>query len=86
MVNAALDGKLDDVPTWRDPVFGVEVPERCPGVPPEVLRPRETWPDGAAYDAQAAKLAAMFNENFASFRDEVTETVAAAGPRVERPV
>ena len=82
MVNAALDGKLDDVPTWRDPVFGVEVPESCPGVPPEVLRPRDTWPDGAAYDAQARKLAGMFHENFSKYADEVSEAVRNAGPAV----
>jgi phosphoenolpyruvate carboxykinase (ATP) len=63
-------------------VFGVEVPERCPGVPPEVLRPRETWPDGAAYDAQARKLAGMFHENFAKYADEVSEAVRRAGPAV----
>jgi phosphoenolpyruvate carboxykinase (ATP) len=80
MVNAALDGKLDDVPTWRDPVFGVEVPESCPGVPPQVLRPRETWPDGAAYDAQARKLASMFHENFSKYADEVSGAVRSAGP------
>ena len=80
MVNAALDGKLDDVPTWTDPVFGVEVPESCPGVPPEVLRPKETWSDPAAYDAQAAKLAGMFHENFRTYADDVSEQIRAAGP------
>ncbi len=80
MVNAALDGKLDDVPTWHDPVFGVEVPESCPGVPDKVLRPRDTWSDGAAYDAQAHKLAGMFHENFTKFADEMSEAVRNAGP------
>ncbi len=86
MVNAALDGKLDDVPTWEDPVFGFAVPESCPGVPDHILRPRDSWSDRAAYDAQASKLAAMFHENFANYRDEVAEVVCAAGPRVESPV
>ena len=80
MVNAALNGDLDEVPTWRDPVFGFEVPESCPGVPDELLRPRDTWSDPAAYDAQAAKLAAMFRENFADYVDEVPENINAAGP------
>jgi phosphoenolpyruvate carboxykinase (ATP) len=80
MVNAALNGDLDEVPTWRDPVFGLEVPETCPGVPEELLKPRETWSDPAAYDAQAAKLAAMFKENFADYVDEVPENINAAGP------
>lgn len=83
MVNAALDGALDDVPTWTDPVFGVEIPESCPGVPSEVLRPRETWSDKAAYDAQAKKLAGMFHENFQAFADEVSEAVRQAGPTAD---
>ncbi|MET0083809.1 MAG: phosphoenolpyruvate carboxykinase [Sedimenticola sp.] len=80
MVNAVLDGLLDDVPTWRDPVFGFEVPESCPDVPSEVLRPRETWSDPAAYDAQAVKLAGMFNENFRSYTDDVPGVIRDAGP------
>jgi len=80
MVNAALDGDLDDVATWRDPVFGFDVPEACPGVPAQILKPRESWADKVAYDAQAAKLAAMFHDNFTAFRDEVPEAVRAAGP------
>ena len=50
MVRAALEGRLDDVPTVTDPIFGVEVPTSCPDVPSEVLQPRATWPDPEAYD------------------------------------
>src|SRR5262249_2990573 len=50
MVRAALAGALAGVPFVPDPVFGVLVPQTCPGVPPEVLRPRDTWRDPAAYD------------------------------------
>ena len=82
MVNAALDGKLDDVPTWRDPVFGVAVPETCPGVPDALLRPRDSWADGAAYDAQAQKLASMFHENFQTFADDVSDAIRSAAPAV----
>ena len=85
MVNAALDGHLDDVPTWRDPVFGFEVPESCPDVPAGMLRPRDNWSDEAAYDAQAARLAAMFHENFGLYADEVSESVREAGPLAQRP-
>ena len=53
-----------------------------PGVPGQVLTPRNTWPDPKAYDAQAAKLAEMFRKNFASFASQVPASVAAAGPRV----
>jgi phosphoenolpyruvate carboxykinase (ATP) len=53
---------LEGVPFAADPVFGVAVPTACPGVPTEVLSPRNTWPDPAAYDAQAEKLAGLFRE------------------------
>jgi phosphoenolpyruvate carboxykinase (ATP) len=82
MVNAALDGKLDEVPTTQDPVFGLQIPQSCPGVPAEILQPRNTWEDKAAYDAQAAKLARMFHENFTSYADEVSEEIRNAGPKV----
>src|SRR6188508_2609122 len=57
MVRAALSGALDRVPYEPDPVFGIEVPTEVPGVPSEILRPRDTWPDPAAYDAKARELA-----------------------------
>jgi phosphoenolpyruvate carboxykinase (ATP) len=82
MVRAALSGALDDVPTRTDPVFGVEVPVRCPDVPARVLWPRDTWADKDAYDRQARKLARMFVDNFVQFEDGVSEQIRAAGPRV----
>ena len=81
MVTAALAGQLDSVQYQKDPVFGFEVPLSVPGVPSEVLMPRNTWPDKAAYDAQAKKLADMFRKNFEAFAKEVPAAVAAAGPR-----
>jgi len=81
MVTAALAGQLDTVPRRPDPVFGFEVPLTVPGVPPEALTPRNTWPDQAAYDAQAKKLADMFRKNFEPFAKEVPAAVAAAGPK-----
>lgn len=82
IVSAALDGELSNVDTVKDPVFGFEVPVAVPGVPAEVLNPRSTWPDAAAYDAQANKLAGMFVENFKNFSDKVSDDVKAAGPTV----
>ncbi|MGI8830547.1 MAG: phosphoenolpyruvate carboxykinase (ATP), partial [Candidatus Limnocylindria bacterium] len=82
MVRAALQGKLRDVTYETDPVFGVEVPTSVPGVPSEILRPRDTWPDPAAYDAKARELATMFVENFTAYADGVTEDVRSAGPRI----
>jgi phosphoenolpyruvate carboxykinase (ATP) len=82
MVRAALDGRLDNVPTVIDPTFRVEVPTSCPDVPAGVLQPRRTWADGAAYDRQAAALARMFVDNFEAYADGVPESVRQAGPRV----
>jgi len=81
MVAAALSGQLDHVKYVTDPVFGIEVPSKVPGVPSDVLAPRSTWADPAAYDAQAAKLAEMFRKNFETFASGVGPEVAAAGPR-----
>ena len=81
MVNAALAGDLEGAEFASDPVFGVDVPVSVPGVPDEVLRPRDTWADGEAYTAAAAELAAMFKANFEKFADDAGEAVSAAGPR-----
>lgn len=82
MVNAALYGLLDNVEYIEDPVFGLSVPASCPGVPDEVLIPRNTWSDPAVYDEQAHKLAGMFVENFKEFESQVTEQILASGPRL----
>ena len=80
MVRAALSGALDKVATRKDPIFGFEVPVAVPEVPSDVLDPRGTWTDAAAYDAQAKKLARMFRDNFAQYAAQVDKAVAAAGP------
>jgi phosphoenolpyruvate carboxykinase (ATP) len=80
MVRAALSGALDTVATQEDPLFGLHVPTAVPGVPPQVLAPRSTWADPAAYDAAAQKLRDMFRENFQRFAVHVTEGVRNAGP------
>ena len=82
MVRAALDGELDGVATGAIRSSASTVPTEVPGVPSEVLEPRGTWPDAAAYDLQAAKLARMFADNFAAYADGVPDSVRAAGPTV----
>jgi phosphoenolpyruvate carboxykinase (ATP) len=82
MVSAALAGALDGVEFAHDRVLNLDVPRTCPGVPSEVLNPRSTWADPAAYDAQARKLAEMFRDNFATFAPHVWPEVTASGPRV----
>jgi phosphoenolpyruvate carboxykinase (ATP) len=79
MLRAALDGKLDGVPSWTEPVFGLRVPKECPGIPSDILNPRNTWPDPAAYDTRAQELAGLFRKNFEQF-GEVSANVRAAGP------
>jgi phosphoenolpyruvate carboxykinase (ATP) len=81
MVQAILSGALEQVPAVPDPVFGVSVPRSCPGVPPEVLRPRDAWKDPAAYDAKARHLAGLFRNNFKPYAGQVSEPVRAAEPR-----
>jgi phosphoenolpyruvate carboxykinase (ATP) len=63
IVRAVVQGKLHGVPTHRDPIFGLQIPDQVPDVPREVLDPRSTWSDPDAYDKQAKKLKAMFEEN-----------------------
>lgn len=82
MVSAALAGELENVETTVDPTFGLEIPVQVEGVPTEILVPKNTWSDGAAYDAQAAKLAQMFVKNFEQFADGVNDEVKAAAPKV----
>src|SRR6185369_14670456 len=82
MVRAAIGGDLRDVPTVSDPVFGLAVPTSVPGVPSEVLIPRDTWADPAAYDAAARKIAGMFHANFEAYADGVSPAVRNAGPAV----
>jgi phosphoenolpyruvate carboxykinase (ATP) len=80
MITAALTGQLASVGYERHPVFNIEMPTSCPGVPASVLNPRNTWPEAERYDAQAKKLAQMFIENFKKFENDVPASVKQAGP------
>ena len=82
MLNAALDGELNDVEYVTDERFGFEIPTSCPNVPAEILIPRQTWADGIAYDATADRLATMFNKNFERYSEGVSDAVNAAAPRI----
>ncbi len=79
MLNAALDGKLDNVEYTTGSVFGLRIPNSCPDVPAEVLIPENTWTDQAAYQTKNAELAQRFKENFKKFKG-VPPEVTAAGP------
>ena len=78
LLSAALDGSLAGVTFRRDPNFGFDVPVAVPGVEPGLLDPRSTWPDGAAYDAQAARLVRLFAENFGQYLPFIDADVKAA--------
>lgn len=78
LLNAALDGSLNDVEFRIDPNFGFEVPVAVPGVDATILDPRATWADPAAYDETAGKLVKQFVDNFAQFEEHVDASVRQA--------
>ena len=82
MITAALEGKLNNVQTELHPVFGVAIPTECPNVPTELLNPRNTWTDKAAYDEKAKYLAGLFVRNFEKYADGVSAEILAAAPKI----
>ena len=74
------DESLAKAKTTKDPVFGFDIVTEVPNVPSEILNPRDTWSDKAAYDAQARKLVGMFRENFKKFEAHVGKDVLEAAP------
>ena len=82
MITAALEGKLDDADYETHPVFGFMVPKSCPGVPSEILNPRNTWKDKDEYDKKAKELGKQFIKNFEKFAGDASGETAAAAPKV----
>jgi len=82
MIDAIHAGQLDAVPTTTEPVFGLAIPNSCPGVPSELLQPRTTWSKATGYDTTALHLAKLFHANFGEYADRCTAEVQEAGPRV----
>jgi phosphoenolpyruvate carboxykinase (ATP) len=80
ILDAIHGGALAGAKTKRDPVFGFDVVTACPGVSPEILWPRDTWADKAAYDAAARKLAGLFIDNFKQYESGASAEVRAASP------
>ncbi|MCJ8163504.1 phosphoenolpyruvate carboxykinase (ATP) [Pontibacter sp. E15-1] len=83
MITAALNGELSTVNYTEHPVFGVEIPDSCPGVPSDILNPRNTWEKKEDYDAKATGLAAKFVENFRKYATFASEEILAGAPHVE---
>ncbi len=81
IIDAIHDGSLAKTETVADPVFGVAVPTSCPGVPDEVLVPKNAWADKAAYDEQARHLAGLFHANFEKYADQASDEIKAAAPK-----
>jgi phosphoenolpyruvate carboxykinase (ATP) len=82
IIDAIHSGALASVQTAEDPVFGLAIPTSCPEVPPEILQPRNTWSDKAAYDEKAKKLAQLFRENFKKYEAQASAEVRAGGPKL----
>ncbi|WP_394338486.1 phosphoenolpyruvate carboxykinase (ATP) [Hymenobacter chitinivorans] len=82
MITAALNGELHDVTFTKHPIFGIEVPAAVPGVPADILDPRNTWSDKEAYDKTAAALADKFVNNFQKYADFANEEILAGAPKV----
>jgi len=81
MLSEALEGNLNNVNFKLDDIFGLAIPEKGEGISNDVLMPRNTWDDKAAYDNKAQKLAQMFAENFEQFEGEASDGLIKAGPK-----
>ena len=82
MLKSALSGALNEVSYTRDPIFGFEVPNHCPGVPDEVLNPSLAWPSQKEYKTRYHDLAARFIDNFRKFEDQTGSDITASGPKI----
>jgi phosphoenolpyruvate carboxykinase (ATP) len=82
MITAALEGKLNNVATEVDPVFGMAIPHEVPGVPAEILIPKNTWKDKGAYDEKAKYLAGLFVKNFDKYAAGASAETLAAAPKI----
>jgi len=80
IIDGIHSGALAEAPTTEDPVFGLAIPTSCPEVPDDILVPRNTWSDGAAYDQQAKKLAKLFRDNFQPYAQDSPSGIVEAGP------
>ncbi len=81
MIDAIMNGSIDQAETTVDPIFGLEIPTSCPEVPSEVLIPRNTWKNQTDYDVKAKDLAARFAKNFEKF-SIMPDAIKNAGPRL----
>ncbi len=83
LITAALEGKLEGIEYGETPFFKLRFPKVCPGVPIEIMEPRNAWVDKNAFDLQASKLAAGFVKNFEQYANGVSKEILEAAPRLE---
>ena len=86
MITAALNNELENVEYKTHEVFGLDMPLSCPNVPSEILSPKNTWEDKAAYDKKAYHLAEQFVKNFEQFAENANDEILAAAPKVKQHV
>jgi phosphoenolpyruvate carboxykinase (ATP) len=80
LITAALEGKLDEVEFEHFPVFNLQIPRSCPGVPHEILDPGNTWDNTNDYQKKAMELARLFIQNFSKYAAGVSDEIKAAAP------
>ncbi len=83
MITAALEGKLDNVNFEKHEIFGMMMPTECPGVPSEILNPRNTWSDKNEYDKKAKALAMQFVDNFKKYASNASKEIMDAAPKID---
>ena len=81
MISAALEGKLNNAIFSEHRVFGIAVPNECPGVSTAILNPKNTWKDKKAYDKKANTLCLAFNENFSKYEESATKEMLLGTPK-----
>ena len=82
IIDAIHSGQLAKGHFTSEAAFGLSIPTSCPGVPGEILNPRNTWSKAAGYDTTALHLAKLFHTNFELYADQATAEVKAAGPKL----
>ena len=82
LISAALKGELNKVEYIQTPFFGFNTPVSCPGVPSEILFPRNAWPNKEMFDVKAAELAEKFVKNFSHYAEFASKEIMDAEPKI----
>ena len=85
IIDAILDGSINNVPTKKIPYFDFEVPTQLPGVDPKILDPRDTYTDPSIWEGKAQDLASRFIKNFVKYEtNDAGKALVKAGPRLDK--